>query len=338
MQTSSLKIEPALPHLPGLLFRHFAGERDFASMAAVFNASETADGFESASTADEIANDYTHRRDTVLGRDLLLVEVQGNLIGYGHVFTWKNDAGERIYWHYFLLRPEWRRRRIGTAFLRWAQGRLREMAAAHPTDGPRFFTTYVVKATPGAVRLMESDGYRPVRHFYLMVRPSLDDIPDFPLPAGLEVRPARPEHYRAIWEAQQEAYRDHWGAAQPAEDHYQRWLNNPRQFQPEVWKVAWDVASHQVAGMVLGFIDADENAQFNRRRGWTENIAVRRPWRKRGLARALIAQNLHELKARGMTEAALGVDSDNPTGAFHVYELCGFRPAQGWAAYRKPFA
>ena len=88
--------------------------------------------------------------------------------------------------------------------------------------------------------------------------------------------------------------------------------------------------------MVLGFIDHEQNKRQRRRRGWTENICVRRPWRKRGLAHALIAENLRELNARGMTEAALGVDTESLTGALRVYESMGFRAVRRDAVWRKP--
>jgi mycothiol synthase len=65
---------------------------------------------------------------------------------------------------------------------------------------------------------------------------------------------------------------------------------------------------------------------------------VRRPGRRRGLARALIAASFPLLRARGMTEAALGVDTENTSGALRVYEGCGFRPVGRNATYRKPIA
>jgi len=37
-----------------------------------------------------------------------------------------------------------------------------------------------------------------------------------------------------------------------------------------------------------------------------------------------------------MTEAALSVDTENPSGALRVYEACGFRPVNRSADYRKP--
>ena len=69
-------------------------------------------------------------------------------------------------------------------------------------------------------------------------------------------------------------------------------------------------------------------------RGWLEHISVRRPWRGRGLGRALTAEGLRRLRAAGMTEAMLGVDAENPTGALGLYERLGFEVHQRTTAYR----
>ena len=45
--------------------------------------------------------------------------------------------------------------------------------------------------------------------------------------------------------------------------------------------------------------------------------------------------NLRELKTRGMTEAALGVDTQNLSGALRVYERMGFKPVEKFTTYRK---
>ncbi len=184
--------------------------------------------------------------------------------------------------------------------------------------------------------MLEHEGYHPVRYGWEMVRPTLDDLPDFPLPEGLEVRPVLPEHYRAIWDAATEAFRDHWGFAQPSEEDYQAWLKDKTIFQPHLWQIAWEVATNQVVGQVRTFIDHAQNEKYSRKRGFTEFISVRRPWRRRGLARALIARSLKAQKQQGMTESALGVDSENISGATRVYEDCGFRVAKRSTVYRKP--
>lgn len=326
---------PASPAIPGLTFRRFRGESDYPDMAAVCNASREADLEERVQSAEDWAHEFAHPANYDPRADTIFVEVDGQLVGWGLV-TWRETGdGERLYQLWAFLHPDWRRKGIGRAMLLWQEWRLREIAASQREDGPRFYATWASETALGKVAMLQREGYAPARYFYEMVRPSLDDIPNAPMPLGLEGRTAKPETYRTIWEASVEAFSDEWGEWIQTEADYQNWLGSS-EFQPGVWKVAWDVETDQVAGMVLGFIDDKQNLRYNRRRGWTENICVRRPWRKRGVASALIAENLRELKARGMTEAALGVDTENPTGALRLYERMGFRATRRSAHYRKP--
>jgi ribosomal protein S18 acetylase RimI-like enzyme len=81
----------------------------------------------------------------------------------------------------------------------------------------------------------------------------------------------------------------------------------------------------------------EENEKFNRKRGHTEGIGVGRAWRRRGLARALIARSLQAQKAAGMSESALVADSDSISGVTRLYEICGFQVVRRNTVYRKPF-
>jgi ribosomal protein S18 acetylase RimI-like enzyme len=100
--------------------------------------------------------------------------------------------------------------------------------------------------------------------------------------------------------------------------------------------VAWD--GDQVAGSVMTYIWRSENAKLGVRRGWLERIAVRRPWRRRGLARALIASALIGLRDAGMDDAMLGVDTENVTGALGLYESMGFAISDRQTQYRKAWS
>jgi GNAT superfamily N-acetyltransferase len=80
-----------------------------------------------------------------------------------------------------------------------------------------------------------------------------------------------------------------------------------------------------------------ENEALGIRRGWLDHVSVRRPWRRRGVASALIVAALDGLRSAGMTEAALGTDAENVTGAVPVYERLGFRRARTTVKYRKGF-
>jgi len=63
---------------------------------------------------------------------------------------------------------------------------------------------------------------------------------------------------------------------------------------------------------------------------------VQRPWRWRGIATALIAQALRNLRAAGFEEASLSVDSQNTSGAAGLYESLGYQRMRKWSVYRKP--
>ena len=206
------------------------------------------------------------------------------------------------------------------------------MATRRQAGGLHVFRAFAAETEAGTIALLTAAGYEPVRYHFEMVRPLAEPIPDFPLPAGVEVRPVKPAQYRQVFAALDEAFRDLWSHSQWTEDDYERQLNDPS-FQPQLCQVAW--AGDEVAGLVLNFIDHDYNAKFKRLRGWTDPIGVRRPWRRQGLARALIGRSMRLLQEQGMTEAGLGVDAQNPNGALRLYESLGFRAVKQFTTLEK---
>ncbi|GMR09551.1 MAG: GNAT family N-acetyltransferase [Anaerolineae bacterium] len=300
---------------------------------AIVEGSKDFDQIKQVTSLEDIQRSYSHLTNCDPFQDMLFAEADGEPIAYCRVFWKQLLEGDRIYWHLGTLLPEWRRKGIGRTMLRWCERRLLQIASGHANDGERFFQTSGADTQVGKEALVLSEGYEPVRHEVEMARALDGKLPDLPIPPGLEVRPAKEEHIRPIWEASVEAFRDHWGYAPPTEETFPEWLEEPT-FNPELWKVAWD--GDRVAGMVLNFIDERENEEYNRKRGYTEGISVRRPWRRRGLARALIAQSFHMLRDLGMEEAALSVDTQNLSGAFRLYKGMGFERVKRWTDYRKP--
>ncbi len=324
------------PAIPGLTFRHFLGEADYTPLASVLTASEVADQSARSVTAEDLASAYQNRLvNCDPHRDIIIAEVAGEMVGYTRAWWEGGESNQRWYCHNGFMLPQWRRKGIGQAMLIWIEHRLADIADTHPLELDKLYQVSVSQFQLGRATMLEKAGYQPAHYFYQMLRPSLIDIPQFPLPDGLEVRPAKPEHYHQIWLATAESSQDEWGHRELTEQDYQDWLADPM-FQPELWQIAWDIASNQVAGEVLTYIHHDENKQFNRLRGYTEGIGVRRPWRRRGLARALISLSLAAQKAAGMTESALVVDTVNESGAVRLYEDCGFQVAKLDTLYRKP--
>lgn len=325
---------PEAAGLPDVRFRRFRGESDYPAILDVLKASETADKNERPESLADLARNYSQLTNCDPYRDMIFAEARGAMAGYARGWWWDEPVTGRLFGIVAFLALEWRRKGIGRAMLRWTESRLRDVAAEHSIEPTGHFQVNVDHYQVGKAILLEREGYRPVRYFYEMVRPSLEDLPDWPLPDGLEIRPAEPQQYRAIWASVDEASQDEWGYQADTEEAFRAWIAGPH-FQPDLWQIAWDPSTEQVAGHVLTFIDADENRELGRLRGYTEGVGVGRAWRRRGLARALIARSLGAQRARGMTESALAADSDPSAGAASLYESCGFRVVRQDAIYRK---
>jgi ribosomal protein S18 acetylase RimI-like enzyme len=333
------KIElPYAPDLPGLTFRHFQGKPDFQNILDMINASKRADEIDRSDTLEDIERYYTHLNNCDPYKDMIFAEVDGLTIAYGRG-DWAIDEKERwLGFHIAFSHPDWRRRGVGTAMLSYIEEHLRNKSVelldqgVIKEDTQRYFETYTSDTETDKEILLKKAGYEAVRFGYSMIRPFSEPINITPMPEGLEIRTVQPDQFRQVWEADQEAFRDHWGYIEGTEVDYQRWLKDPL-MDPDFWRVAWD--GDQVAGMVLNFLNEKENEEYNRLRGWTEDISVRRPWRRRGLARALLTRSLQMFKDMGMDHAALGVDTENTTGALNLYESVGFVVEKRHATYWK---
>ncbi len=314
--------------------RGFRGESDYPNIVAINNAAWTADDEQAIDTIEQATTFFRNLERFDADRDMLVVEANGAPIAYTHTFWWDNDEGERLFALSGQVHPDWRRKGIGSALLRWQEARIAEIAAEQGPHAKRFIQGGAEERLVGRVKLFKQAGYAAIRFGNMMVRDLSVPVPDLPLPAGLELRPVRREDWRAVFEAMGEAFRDHWGSRERTESDWQRFVEWPDK-QPENWQIAWDVATNDLAGGVHANVFPKENEKFNMLRGWTDPVYVRRPWRKRGLAKALLAQAMRKLIELGMNEAALGVDTENPNGALGLYESLGFRPVKRWITYRK---
>ncbi len=320
------------PDISGLSFRRFRGEDDYTHMLAIIDGSKAVDGAERSDTLEDLKRNYEYLTNCDPYKDVLFAEIDGKPVAYSRVFWERLEEGIRVYTVFGFMLPEWRRKGIGTAMMLSNEARLREIAADHPEDGPRYFQTWVTETEKNAKALALSQGYKPIRYGFEMKRDLSEPFPDSPMPAGLEIRPVEADQVRTIFDASQAAFRDHWGYREETWEEFQGWLKDPT-YMPEIWKIAWD--SDQVAGIVMNFINEKENKEYGRKRGYTENISVGRPWRKRGLAKSLIVQSMQMFKKMGFTETALGVDAENTTGALNLYKALGYQVTKKATTYRK---
>lgn len=323
---------PPLPTLEGLELRHFRGPSDYPHFVRVINAASRGEGDDRVETLEGITVAYENLERCDPARDLLVVEQDDVPVAYSRVYWDQHLEGPLVFGHVCFVDPAVGGRGIGTTLFEWNEKRLREIAEG--LDAPeKVFEVWADDRNVAATALVRAAGYEADTYAAEMVRPTVEDLPDHRLPEGLEIRPVREEDLRAIWEADAEAFRDHRGYVEPTEAGYERFLGFPyKDFT--LWKIAWD--EQGVAGQVRSFVDPNQNAEFGRLRGWTENISTVRRWRRRGVAKALIVESIRELAARGMAEVALGVHTENPNGAYDLYSGLGYEVVATWTTYRKP--
>jgi ribosomal protein S18 acetylase RimI-like enzyme len=320
------------PDIPGLAFRRFRGERDYPHMLAIIESCKVVDGIERSSTVEDIQREYEHLTNCDPYQDVLFAEVDGEPIAYSRVFWNRLEEGIRVYSAFGFVLPRWRRKGIGTAMLLRNEARLRQIAADHPANEPRYFQTWATETEESAHALAVSQGYKPIRYELEMKRDLSEPFPEAPMLDGLEIHPVEADQIRTIFDAANEAFRDHWGYREDSWEEFQGWMKDPT-FRPELWKIAWD--GDRVAGIVMNIVDEKENEEYQRKRGYTENISVGRPWRRCGLAKSLIVQSMQMFKDMGFTETALGVDAENTSGALNLYKGLGYKVFKKDTTYRK---
>jgi mycothiol synthase len=321
---------PASP-LTALRVRPYAGHDDDRQIVDVMTAAHLADDFDYIPTVGQFAAEVEHPAGFDPARHIVVGEMAGRIVAVGRVAYVRRD-GVDTYELSANVHPAVPRREVGRVILHQLEGLARGMADERPAGPGRWYATWCVDSADDTRALVAAEGYRPVRYFFEMLRDGLADVPEIPLPEGLEVRPVEAAHHRQIFDALAEAFRDHWGAREWTDAIFEGMFGAP-DLDTTLWQVAWD--GNAVAGVCANWVYPEENERLGVNRGWLEQVGVRRPWRRRGVARALIAASMRAFADRGLTSAGLGVDADNPTGALGLYEGLGFRVHKPATTYRK---
>ena len=182
---------------------------------------------------------------------------------------------------------------------------------------------HVVIGTSG----LGDDDYREAltQHGFEVVRSSLTMEIDLETPterpvwpSGLTSRPFRPGEERAVYDAYVEAFADHWGFIPESFADWCTWNLGPNR-DTSLWRVV--DAGAEIAALCVNVPSRGDDRTL----GWVALLAVRREWRRRGLARALLLESFGLFRSIGRRRAALGVDSENTTGALALYEGVGMR-------------
>jgi mycothiol synthase len=324
----------AVPPIDNLVLRAYR-PGDEPALSELMNRSMEADGVPWRTDAAELRSWYSKANDRFDPvRDVSLAELDGKLVAFSDAEWVDTTDGLREFRTGATVDPQWRRRGIGAWLQHGLEAHARSLWETYRTgDRQPMLGAWAMEKEEAKIALLERFGFQPVRYFFDMLRPSLDQIDEPVLREGLEFRPLTEAQLKQFWDADIEAFRDHWGGFDDSDENYERWLNDPK-FDRSLIVVAWD--GDEIAGGVDNHINEVENRAFKRKRGWLRSVFVRRQWRRQGVGRAVVLRSLQLLRDRGMDSAGLGVDADNPTGALGLYTGTGFEIEIRSSAYRKP--
>ncbi len=278
---------------------------DEAAVAVLTNTYNAAFGGDGGWTAADVADEW--RRVPEQSPDVWVVERGGELAGCA---TLRRPRAGRFH-ALGCTHPAHAGEGVGTLLVRLTEERAADRAESVVVCNS------VLASDAAALRLLEARGYAATPH-HLRMRVDLDAAPPAPdVPPGIALASFRPDRDGAAVDACVEESFDH------AWSHQAQWRlakEADARFDPALWIVARDAG--EVCGVALCMPQT-----FGM--GFVESLAVRAPWRRRGLGAALLGEALARLWRAGERSVGLGVDADNPA-AIRLYERAGMRIA--WRA------
>lgn len=249
-------------------------------------------------------------RDPALKQEhLRVLEEDGRIVGYGDVAA----RGDALFID--LAAPgRW------NELLDWAESQVAELGLKTASlFAPHEHELEHLAATRGYEKTRES----------LTMEIGFDDLPpdgDF---GELEVRTYRAEDRGAVIAALNDAFSEDPFFQEATVERFDAMFVGRDDFDPTLWFLAWDDA--ELAGFALGYPQLGTDPDL----GHVNWLGVRKQWRRRGLAEALLRHSFRELYARGKHRTALGVDAQNVTGALRVYERVGMHVTRRFGTWQK---
>jgi mycothiol synthase len=295
---------------------------DVSAIVELLQAAVEVTGFP-VSGPEEVERWLTSPTFDVEGNFRIARSPDGFLLGYADLV---DRGGDHTSFHLDLrIPPRSEQSGAAEALLEWAEGRAGELAV----EGAGV-SIMLLKDRPFMRELLEARGFEAVRYSFEMLIDFDGEPPKPDWPDAIAVRTfERGRDERAVWETQQEAFRDSWEWHEQPFEEWQHFMLAEDEFEPALNYLAVD--GGKLAGIALCRPTASHREDY----GWVEILAVRRPWRRRGIGIALLRQAFGEFHRRGLRGVGLGVDAENPTGATRLYERAGMSVAGRATIYRK---
>jgi mycothiol synthase len=243
--------------------------------------------------------------------------------------------------HYAYLwgevHPQYRSRGLGSFILEWNEARARQILGLRVDNLPRYIRVSCHDHLQDRIDLFESHSFVPSRYAYRMRRDLSLPIPDVSMPPGIQMIHWKSELDQQTMDAANDAFRDHWGFIPVSVEQWRLWFTGHPSFRPDLTylAVAEGLDRQEVIGLCLNRVMDERNRLDGVKEGWVQEVAVRRGWRGKGIATALLCASMQAFKVSGLHHAGLAVDTENLTGALRIYERLEFEVIQRFITFLK---
>jgi mycothiol synthase len=317
--------------LPAGFITRPAGMEDVEAVAAVVNACSIEHTGEPEWDPNHLRVDWQSPTFSLETDTRAVVSPEGRIVAYADV--WDEAPHVRLY-SMGRVHPDYRGQGIGSGLADWVARRGRQSIAQAPEGARVALFQFLESADTVSQGFLREHGFRLVRYFNRMII-AMDAPP--PEPAVLhdiQIRTyLRGAEEEAVLLAVRDAFQDHWGyVAGRLEDDLQEWTHwiesNP-DHDPSLWFLA--MSNGDIAGVSLCAPKTYEDPEM----GWVDTLGVRRPWRRQGVALALLHHSFGEFYRRGVRKVGLGVDAESLTGATRLYTKAGMHLQRQSVCYEK---
>ena len=286
--------------------------RDDAQNIAHMNAEyeRTEDG-ESETIVNDVFEFWDSEQIDLTSNTCAITIQSGELVGYAGVAAQRSRI---VLDPHTFVHPAYQDSVVGAYLLQFAEQRAKTLYDANPALP---HSLYAWGFTTVTKELLKRHGYI-IDHSDYTMRIQFDEAPATPEPLqGVTIRPFIPgQEERAVYEVIAEAFPDIDGKPyRPYDEWYENVFKKSSSFEPSMLYVA--IAENQVVGTTLCRIYPEQQD------GYIWQVAVRRAWRKHGIALQLLRTAFGEYYRRGVRHVELGVNSQNATGAHELYTRAG---------------
>lgn len=257
-----------------------------------------------------------------LERDMWLVfALGGQLVAYAKLIHLDLP---RLFVNPFV-HPDYVHTDLYAYLLERAEAGARELIALAPAGARVTLNTFCFARNQALPRMIEQAGYGYVRSSWRMDIDMEEPPPAPEWPAGIDLRPFTLEMARAVYAADEEAFSDHWGHMPSPFEVFEQWFLKSPGYDPTLWFIPF--ANEQIIGSAL--------CEYRGELGWVGSLSIRRPWRRKGVALALLQHAFGEFYRRGTRKVGLDVDAQSLTGATRLYEKAGMHVVYQENQYQK---